>query len=107
MKKKSIKPLAKLSMLGIALFTPTFALAAGKNPKNAFANLFTGLIDLLQYLAPRAAALAIAWYGIQLLFAQESHDRADLRKSMKNTLVIVAIIFVGSMLVDWVISLVK
>lgn len=87
------------------VMSPTFAFAAGGSPQGPIQSVIDGFVTLLLFLAPSLGGLALMLYGCQYYFAKDSHDKSDLKASMKAVLIITVLIFIASGTIKWIVSL--
>lgn len=88
------------------LLVPDIAFGAGdeESIKSKFKNLIEAVTRILLYLAPSVAIAVFAWLGIKMYVATNPSEKAEHKSSMLNTLVITAVIFVGALIVNFVVA---
>ncbi|MED1305200.1 hypothetical protein BK704_12430 [[Bacillus thuringiensis] serovar konkukian] len=93
-----------LAVLMIFL-VPDIAFGAGEDEiKQKFKKLIDAVTNILLYLAPSVAIAVFAWLGIKMYVASNPSEKAEHKSSMLNVLVITAVIFVGALIVNFVVS---
>lgn len=79
--KNALKKYMNVLVFAVAMLSANQVFAATEAEQKIM-NVINGISGIVLIVAPSAGALALAWYGIQYYFAKESHDKAELKKSM-------------------------
>lgn len=106
--KKSVKRQVQALVFTATMFFANTALAApqkagDKAPAQPFLDVIEGLTQIMYWIAPSLAALALATYGIQYKMA-DHHKKAELKSSMTSTIVILIVVLSANIIIDWVAS---
>jgi hypothetical protein len=104
MKLKSALNLIRNIAVSVVAFAPTIAMAAG-SPQGQLISVLEGITNLLLFIAPTLGGLAFIWHGLQYYLAGDAHKKADVRDSMKSTVVITAVIMMATTIIKWIASL--
>lgn len=98
--KKGLRNYISMVTATAIVSVPSFALAA-TSPEAKVNKALNGGVDLLTGIAFGAATLAAVWYLFNMYFAG-SHEKAELKGSLKTVGVVTCLIPIANIVIKWI-----
>ncbi|MCI0767290.1 hypothetical protein [Bacillus sp. TL12] len=109
LQNKMVWQYATLVMVCTILLTPNLIFAAGEEEqiKTKIKSIVDAVSTIILFVAPSVGACMFGWKGIKMKLANNPSEKAECKGDMMSILMVTGAIFMGTLIVNFVIGKVK
>ncbi|PFT98680.1 hypothetical protein COK81_04665 [Bacillus thuringiensis] len=103
---KTVWQYAMFAMICVILFTPHTAFAAGEEDqiKQKIKSIVDAVSTIILFVAPSVGACMFGWKGIKMKLANNPSEKAECKGDMLSIVMVTGVIFMGTLIVNFVVG---